>query len=282
MNSLLFNNVSIFNLNFSNESTFIELENDSRLEFFQTPIFSNNFNNSNFLHSGAKTIISLIQCQIFQNTLITFSSESYSFFSSEYDFVMVNSTLENNTFSNYTFLLTTGDNESVCLINSSIISNNVGDLTIFSINGQGVEVILEDLTVVGNNLKESLIIIQETFAEVIINSVVFEENSANIIINLYFVGDVTINSLKFQKNNENTDNNIKEAGPCLKIEEMSNLRIEQLEISDNFAISNIPGIVIIQSNYIPDFLQINSSIITITICLSIINLNKKRSNSNFD
>ena len=257
MNQILILNVLISNIFCSNNSSFIKANGSYYINLTSNQIISNKFLDSFFINS-CEGLIVINQTNISLNTITSSTFSIYCFFMGNFQFFLNNSIIEANIFSNSTLVqLKILNSIDIILISSSTFRFNQNlqrGTLFFDIKGSVLFLKILNIYFFQNSAIDNLISIKNIFSETIIDNVIFENNIASQILYIFEGGNISIFSLNCLMNNQRFFDSqtiligiTPTPGPCFVFQEFVKILIQQVEISNGFAISNIVGIVIIQS-----------------------------------
>jgi len=109
-------------------------------------------------------------------------------------------------------------------------------------------IIMQNLTFIRNKADDNLIFIQNTLNPIVVSNLIFRNNEALKMLEVFQVVFVVFESIICSENNKGrTLNNDIKYGVCIFLEEFSKSQLINIEISNNFALSYLTGIIIIQS-----------------------------------
>ena len=240
--NILFFNVTINDINCSNSSSFLQTSHHSTITFSLSNLYYIYLLNSYFL-LGNDSKIMINQCSINSNVL----KMNSNFIKGNIYVIISNSIIHQNKLFNSSFFTLEMKELSEFYLNNSLFTENQGDFFesfIFRISSSNSLIKLQNTIFLNNFRLKTLVFIEKVFNFIFIENLTFEGNCVSKIMHLKFVDFLLIDSLIFIKNN--LKNNFS-AGPCLMLEEVIQFKINNINIIDNFGISNIPGIAIIQT-----------------------------------
>lgn len=240
-------NSYFLNISLRNERKFIKTKKSLINVTIVSILFSNLRDNSVFLEAS-ETDILITNCSIKQNHLISDYNDKSFIDCNECNAVIKSSTIENNYLNNYKWFYCYGNNGFVFQINDSKIIKNYGNSIFFNIVDQFSNIEITNCDISENNISNLFLIQNSQEGNVYFMNLRFEKNNAKKIILLKNIKKIIINSIVFYFNNW-LYKDLKEEfiGPCILLENVANLVIAKLEITENFGLNNNAGLAIIQS-----------------------------------
>lgn len=255
-----FNQVLISSIVCQNNSYFMLLFGNSTLYLLNSSFISIEIVNTNFMNFTNSSVIidTIIVENVFVKNLEKGGNQT-SFIKSNSHFEIVNSSFESNEISGYGCLIELMfDDRSIFTINSTIFKSNKGTFSsnypiLLSIFSQSLYSLVQINQVIlfNNNGFEGMLYIEISSGYVYIAYVTIASSLINYGIHLK---DLKFIEFKYFTCSSMNLINSDFSGPCIFFEDSEKINLKYVEISNNFALSNVPGIIIIQNkDYVSGF-----------------------------
>lgn len=253
--SISFFRVMVSNLSCQPASYFLRLFGNSIFYLLNSSFNYVDIENANFMtFANSSLVIDTVIVERIVLKTVDYGQNQTSFIESNSFIAIINSLFYSNIISdNGCLILLLSDTFSSLTINSSIFKNNKGNsstispflMSIFSQSASSY-CLLNNVLLFNNNGFEGIIDLQINSGFFVISNLSIDSSSINYGIHLKNLKLIQI--IYFTCSNINL-NDSKFSGPCLFLEDSEEITLKYLEMSNNFALSNVPGITITERNY---------------------------------